>query len=71
MSELVTDYMEHTAPWRLRLGMWWHLARCDACRHYFDQVRRTVRLLGSGPPRPPSAATEEEVVTVARRQRES
>ena len=47
MSELVTDYLERAVPLRIRLDMWWHLLRCEACRHYYDQIRRTVRLLGS------------------------
>jgi predicted anti-sigma-YlaC factor YlaD len=68
MSELVTDYMEHAAPLRLRLDMWWHLARCTACRRYFDQVRRTVRLLGKRFPTPPAQTTEDGVVAAARGQ---
>jgi predicted anti-sigma-YlaC factor YlaD len=69
MSELVTDYLEQAAPLRLRLSMWLHLLQCDACRHYFDQMRRTVRLLGSHPPQPPNRATEDGVVSAAREQR--
>ena len=66
MSELVTDYLERAVPLRTRLDMWWHLLRCEACRHYYDQIRRTVRLLGAGLPRPPANATEEAVLAVAR-----
>ena len=47
MSELVTDYLERAVSLRRRLDMWWHLVRCEACRRYYDQMRRTVRLLGS------------------------
>jgi predicted anti-sigma-YlaC factor YlaD len=68
MSELVTDYMERATPLRLRLDMWWHLARCEACRRYFDQVRRTVRLLGNRLPTPPAQTTEDGVVAAARAQ---
>jgi predicted anti-sigma-YlaC factor YlaD len=73
MSELVTDYLERAVPPGTRLGMWWHLLRCEACRRYYDQIRRTVRLLGSGYPRPPASTTEEAVLAAARgeRQRES
>ena len=66
MSELVTDYMERATPLRVRLGMWLHLLQCDACRRYFDQVRRTVQLLGSRPPAPPEPATEDSVLAAAR-----
>ena len=51
MSELVTDYLERAVSLRARLDMWWHLCRCEACRRYYDQMRRTVRLL-----RQPSAS---------------
>jgi predicted anti-sigma-YlaC factor YlaD len=67
MSELVTDYMEHATPFRTRIAMWGHLWQCPACRRYFDQVRRTVRLLGSH--RPPPPGSEEDLLAAARRQR--
>jgi predicted anti-sigma-YlaC factor YlaD len=66
MSELATDYLERATPLRLRLGMWLHLLQCDACRRYFDQVRRTVQLLGSRTPAVPDTATEDAMVAAAR-----
>ena len=66
MSELVTDYMERAVSRRIRLDMWWHLLRCEACRHYFDQVRRTARLLGSRPNGPPDPGIEDSVVAAVR-----
>lgn len=66
MSELVTDYLERAVPLRKRLDMVWHLVRCEACRRYYDQMRRTVRLLGSGSPRPPAGGTEDSVLAAAR-----
>lgn len=74
MSELVTDYMERALPLRIRLDVWWHLVRCEACRRYFDQMRHTVRLLGSSSlGKPPDPAVEQAVLNAARvgRQRES
>jgi len=68
MSELVTDYLERATPPRLRLDMWLHLWRCEACRHYFDQMRRTVRLIGSHPAAPPGHDTEDSLVAAAREQ---
>jgi predicted anti-sigma-YlaC factor YlaD len=65
MSELVTDYMERSVSRRLRLEMWWHLVRCDACRRYFDQVRRTVRLIATMPKQPDNEAAD-RVVAAAR-----
>ena len=69
MSELVTDYLEQATPLRLRLSMWLHLLQCDACRHYFDQMRRTVRLLGSHPAQPSNPATEDGVISATRERR--
>ena len=66
MSELVTDYMEHATSLRVRLSMWLHLSRCDACRHYYDQVRRTVALLGRGHVTPPDQRTEDSLLATAR-----
>ena len=66
MSELVTDYLERAVPLRTRLDMLWHLIRCEACRRYYDQIRRTVRLLGSGSPRPPAGGAEDTVLAAAR-----
>jgi predicted anti-sigma-YlaC factor YlaD len=66
MSELVTDYLERAVSLRKRLDMWWHLVRCEACRRFYDQMRRTVRLLGSASPRPPDSGTEESILAAAR-----
>ena len=69
MSELVTAYLERAVALRQRLDMWWHLYRCEACRHYYDQMRRTVRMLASGPERPPDGVTEDRLVAEARKER--
>ena len=70
MSELVTDYLERAVSLRRRLGMWWHLIRCEACRRYYDQMRRTIRLLRDGSSRLPDDGTEESVLTAARGERQ-
>jgi predicted anti-sigma-YlaC factor YlaD len=66
MSELATDYMERVTPFRQRVEMWLHLWRCEACRRYFDQLRRTVALLGSRTPGAPAQGTEEALLAVLR-----
>jgi predicted anti-sigma-YlaC factor YlaD len=54
MAELVTPYLEGALPLRKRLAARLHLRLCTACRNYVEQVRRTIRFLGGGPPpRPP------------------
>ena len=70
MSELVTDYLERATSIRLRLSMWWHLWRCDACRRYFDQMRRTARLLGSRTQAAADGSVEQRVIAAARDGRE-
>jgi anti-sigma factor RsiW len=44
--ELVTDYLEGTLPEDVRLQMERHLAGCDGCTHYLEQMRQTIRLTG-------------------------
>jgi anti-sigma factor RsiW len=44
--ELVTDYLEGTLPEDIRLQMERHLAGCDGCTNYLEQMRQTVRLTG-------------------------
>ena len=65
MSELVTDYLERRLPLRGWLGARWHLLQCDACRHYYDQMRRTIRLLAASTLSPPSAEVEDRVLRAA------
>ncbi len=62
MSELVTDYLDRSLPWHLRIRARLHLFLCGACTRYYDQMRRTVRLLGSGPPPVPPADVEDQVL---------
>jgi predicted anti-sigma-YlaC factor YlaD len=61
MSELVTDYLERVVPIRKRLDMRWHLFRCEACRRYYDQMRRTISLLRRMAPNPPGTGTEDRI----------
>jgi predicted anti-sigma-YlaC factor YlaD len=54
MTELVTDYLEAELPLRTRLSARVHLLQCKACTAYYDQMRRTMRLLAKGEPRQPA-----------------
>ena len=63
MAELATPYLEGTLPLRLRIAAWFHLRLCDACRRYIDQVRRTIRFLGSGR-LPPPPANEQQIMAL-------
>ena len=58
VTELTTDYLEGKLPAATWLGMRWHLFICSMCRAYLDQLRKTMRLLGSGTLPAPDSATE-------------
>lgn len=66
MAELVTDYLDGTLPWYRRWSAWMHLRACQACRNYFDQMRRTIALLRGAPPRVLSESEAEAVLEKAK-----
>lgn len=43
---LVTDYLEDALPESDRLRFERHLADCDGCTAYMDQIRNTIRATG-------------------------
>jgi predicted anti-sigma-YlaC factor YlaD len=61
--ELATPYLDGALPLRVRLGAWHHLWLCEACRNYLEQLRRTIRFLGSGPP-PTPPENESEIMAL-------
>jgi predicted anti-sigma-YlaC factor YlaD len=46
LVELVTDYLEGALPSVEQTRIEQHLAVCDGCEIYLDQMRRTVELTG-------------------------
>ncbi len=44
--ELISDYIEGTLPEHTRRQLEEHLAGCDGCTHYVEQMRETIRLTG-------------------------
>jgi anti-sigma factor RsiW len=46
LVELVTAYVEGTLAARDRKRFEAHLALCDGCVHYVEQLRTTIRLTG-------------------------
>ena len=44
--ELVTDYLEGALAPDLRARVEEHLAGCDGCTRYLEQMRETIRLTG-------------------------
>ncbi len=46
LAELVTDYLEDALPEGDRRRLDAHLAECDGCTVYLEQIRTTIRLTG-------------------------
>jgi predicted anti-sigma-YlaC factor YlaD len=65
VTELASDYLDHTLPVRRRLAVGLHLLRCEACRRYIDQLRKTVRLLARGRLGTPTRELEDWVIAAA------
>lgn len=49
LVELLTDYLEGALPPDEVAAVEVHLAGCEACARYLDQMRVTIRSLGSVP----------------------
>ena len=47
LVEPITEYLEDTLPSEDKARFEQHLAFCDWCRTYLDQMRLTIRTLGS------------------------
>jgi anti-sigma factor RsiW len=54
--ELVTDYVEDAMDAELRASFEAHLAGCEGCTHYLDQIEATIRLAGTIEPQELSPA---------------
>jgi anti-sigma factor RsiW len=46
LVEIVTDYLEQRLTPDERRRVEEHLAACDGCRNYLEQMRDTIRLVG-------------------------
>jgi len=60
--ELVTDYLEGTLPDRERARMDAHLAHCDGCAGYLEDMRRLVGTLHATAEPPPDPATRDALL---------
>lgn len=58
LVELVTEYLEGSLPEGERAAIDAHLAGCEGCSNYLEQMRTTIRLTG--------ALTEEQIPLEAR-----
>jgi hypothetical protein len=46
LVELVTDYFEGTLSWRQKRRFEKHIAGCQWCSRYLEQMRTTIRVVG-------------------------
>lgn len=46
LTEIVTDYLEGALPEHERLRFEEHIAACDGCTAYLDQMRTTIEVVG-------------------------
>jgi anti-sigma factor RsiW len=64
--ELVTDYLEGALPAAERVRFEAHLAECDGCTGYLDDMRRMVGTLHQIPEPPPDPETHEALLRAFR-----
>jgi len=60
--ELVTDYLEGALPVSEQVRFERHLDNCDDCPIYLDQMRRTIRVLGTLQEEQITPAAKEELL---------
>jgi len=46
LVELVTEYIEGTLPYDVRMRVEQHLVGCEGCTNYVEQMRQTIQLTG-------------------------
>jgi len=63
LVELVTDYLEADLPEPDRIRLEEHIAGCDGCRDYIEQIRTTVALTSEA--RPPGLTPQAEEALLA------
>jgi anti-sigma factor RsiW len=68
--ELVTDYLEGALPEDERIRFEAHLAECDGCTGYLEDMRRLIGSLNEAPEPPPDAETREALIRAFRELRE-
>jgi anti-sigma factor RsiW len=71
MAELVTPYLDGALPAKVRLAARVHLWLCASCRGYVEQMRRTIALLGAGPPPSPLESENKIIALLQAAQRDS
>lgn len=66
LVELVTDYLEDRLPPQERARFEAHLADCEYCEAYLEQIRQTIRVLGRLPEESLSVEARDALLTAFR-----
>ena len=66
LVELVTDYLEGALPPREARRFEDHIAMCEGCTAYVEQMRAPLRVLGEIPPEALSPEAERELLDAFR-----
>ena len=69
--EIVTDYLERQLDEARRVWTEEHLAECDACREYLDQMRHTIAALRGLADDALDSAQRDSILAAMRRERPS
>jgi anti-sigma factor RsiW len=71
LVELVTPYLEDALPPDERAAVERHLAKCDGCQTYLEQMRLTIRAIGHVSDEAITSRTREEVLAIFRAWRQA
>jgi predicted anti-sigma-YlaC factor YlaD len=66
LVELVTEYLEEAMELAERARLERHLAGCRSCRHYLDQMRKTIDVVGEIPEETVTPEAREDLLEVFR-----
>ena len=64
--ELVTDYLEGALADGERVRFEAHLAECDGCTGYLEDMRRLIGTMGETPQPPPDPETRDALLSAFR-----
>ena len=69
LVELVTDYLENALPQSERSRIERHIATCDGCTRYMEQIRETITAAGRLTPNDVPAPVVDRLLAVFRESR--
>jgi predicted anti-sigma-YlaC factor YlaD len=69
VSERVSDFLDATLPWSVRLQMRLHLLMCRLCREYVRQMALVIGALRRLPRHEPAAERRAELLAMFRAER--